>query len=68
MSSLNFSIFAPPSLLPFLYRNLKDDKTDKEPELLFHGEWLEMLDIAANTPYYVNQLSGESAWELPATE
>jgi hypothetical protein len=68
MSSLNFSIFAPPSLLPFLCRNLKDDKTDKEPELLFHGEWLEMLDIAANTPYYVNQLSGESAWELPATE
>ena len=32
----------------------------------YTGDWIEYIDSLSNTPYYFNQLTGETTWERPA--
>lgn len=46
------------------YASLNRNELEEE-DFIYHGEWLETIDPASGHPYYVNQITGESSWELP---
>lgn len=45
----------------------EEEGEGEERLLVYHGDWLEMFDNSSDSPYYVNQSTGDSVWQLPVS-